>query len=141
MTKNEQLVRLVEAIVRKELKTMLPTILPKVIKEVMAGLIMESVTSDDLDFTPTPTPSRGNAHKRRAMMESYEEDEPQLAVRRPVRAAVNENLNLPTNMMTESGNVIPINPHAVPDFIVKAMNKNYSEELQLIDSMMPKNYD
>jgi len=144
-TKNEQLVRLIEVVVRRELKTLLPVIMPKVIKEVMAGMIMESVTElseDDIQFT-------GNSEKRQKLVEqrSAMEEYPTmrysrtdlvqadgLDLRRPA-VAVPSDLNIPSKALSESGNHIPISPSAVPDFIIKAMNKNYSQDLQAVDRL------
>ena len=150
MTKNDQMRRLIEAVVRKELSEILPVIVPQVIKEVMSGLLMEQVvTSEATEF-------RGNSNKRKNMFEQtsrnqrqdrddeYEEDVAPRSRRRlpsfdsdsdemlaerytpPTRRRNIDNLNLPSKMLTESGNAIDIDPSAVPDFIVNAMNKDYS---------------
>jgi len=142
--KNDQLVRLVEAIVRKEMKRVLPTILPKLIKESLAGIIMEShvtMEPDDIDVVD-------NSHKRRTLMESTSGYEPYPTMpitrneiaqnfRASHGAAGRENLNIPTKALTESGNQIPIPPEAVPDFIIRAMNKNYSQDLKTVNSLAP----
>lgn len=145
MSKNDQIRRLIEAIVRKELKE----IVPQVVKEVMAGMIMEATVS------PEATQFRGNSDKRIRMTESTRtylddtdyEDAPVARPSRP-RPAVEwdggdgpalqmegyAGLNVPTKAATESGNLVNINPAAVPDFIIKAMNTNYSGFMQSVSA-------
>ena len=150
MSKNDQIRRLIEAIVRKELKQILPEVVPQVVKEVMAGMIMEAAV------TPQATQFRGNSEKRIRMTESarsyvddeslYEDEVPMASAPRrrpavewdggmgPGRLSTEgfggggyaEELNVPTKAATETGNLVPINPNAVPKFIIEAMNRNYS---------------
>lgn len=149
MSKNDQIRRLIEAIVRKELKQILPEVVPQVVKEVMAGMIMEAAV------TPQATQFRGNSEKRIRMTEAsrgyldedaYDYEEPPMPAQPRRRPAVEwdggegpgmqmegfaggggySGLNVPTKAATETGNLVPINPNAVPKFIIEAMNRNYS---------------
>jgi hypothetical protein len=140
-SKNEQLRRLIEAMVRKEVKEILPTVVPQVVKEVMMGMINEAVVS------PKATQIPGNSDKRRRLMEVdledddlYEEPPMPRRTRRDMGpwdggdapVSLRESLNMPSKMATESGNLVPVSPDKIPDFIVRAMNRNYSDVLDMI---------
>lgn len=140
--KNEQLVRLIEALVRKELKEQLPKLVPQVVKEVMSNMILETKTS-------APTPSYSNSEKRRNLQENIRDDEYDEYPTMNRRPATSQNLS---NMVSwdgdmpetfghngrdlitvdaamstsETGNPIPIRPDQIPEGVLKAMNKDYS---------------
>ena len=143
-TKNDQLKRLIEAMVQKEVRQLLPQIVPTLIKEVMAGLIMQS---------PMPQPS-GNSEKRRALQEisglDYDEYPTMPVPRGPAagmdRARMAELMGYGEyanggrgsgitvdKIVTEHGTEIPIPASAIPDSLHQAFNKDYRSMLQSIN--------
>jgi hypothetical protein len=129
MTKSEQLRQLIETIVRKEVRA----ILPQVVKEVMANLIMEATTSD------VATEGYDNSAKRRQLLEQTrqetmssmvgwdEEDGPPSFGENAVRGnGRNTGVNIVESRINENGNVIPIDPSQIPKNVLAAMNRDYS---------------
>lgn len=154
MSKNDQIRRLIEAIVRKELQTIIPQVVPQVVKEVLSGMIMESSVSEEA------TEFSGNSNKRMRLTEQaprrrrvieddvdddMDEEPTPRQRRRPAvewedgevpfsggRSGLHEGLNVPTKAATESGNLVNINPAHVPDFVINAMNRDYSQFMKVV---------
>jgi hypothetical protein len=123
MSKTEQLKKLIENIVRKEVRALLPHL----VKEVMANMIMESATpslsSDGYD----------NSNKRKQLLEqtprqpsqnlvSWEDDD---SFDQPSHVRPPSNLNTITEVYTDSGMKIPVDPNRIPEAVLKAMNTDY----------------
>lgn len=134
--KNDQLMKLVESIVRKEVARIAPTIIRETMTRVMGNMILEAADSLEAS-SPTPTV---NSNKRRALQENtvtYENDEwptmggetmtslTGLRGATPARAA-NPNRVTMDSAMTEHGNVVPLNPSEVPEHLDKIFNHDYS---------------
>jgi hypothetical protein len=144
MSANEKLIKLIEAMIRKEIKEQLPRLVPQVVKEVMSNMILEANTS-------VPTPSYSNSEKRRNLQENRNEefeDYPTMGARpktsmdlasmvgwdgdAPGIGGANFAPSRKNDMITvdsaisESGNIIPIRPEQVPEFVTNAVNKDYS---------------
>lgn len=139
MTKNEQIKRLIEVLVQKEVRRLLP----EAVKQVLGGIISEAVV--DLS---TVAGAVGNAHKRRALTEvTATEEWPSLGggvldtsrmadmmgygdLRSgPSRGGVTVDM-----AMTENGTPIPVDPRSIPKELHDAFNRDYSGLVKAWDS-------
>ena len=122
-SKNEQMKRLIETMVQKEVRRVLPQIVPHVIKEIFSGMIMESKISP-------PVVHSGNSSKRMALVEASgrsEDFEPYPEVDRNRMATLmgyEEYLPVTSKpfiseKVTEAGTPIPVDPN---DPSVKIVN-------------------
>jgi hypothetical protein len=134
---NEQLTKVIRAMVLKEAKA----IVPALVKEVMASMLMESVMNN-----PAPT---GNSHKRRALQEvsgnpaDYAEYPSVNQNRRAALATAagygdmltgNHGSDLiVSTALTENGTAIPVDPNSLPDHVVNALTRNYSDVMKALD--------
>lgn len=131
--KSEQLKKLIEAVVRKEVRA----IVPQIVKEVMAGMILESHTPSVAANT-----NYGNSDKRMSLMEeSYNQQRGPMVEwdgddfplpGRAGRTGGAHGLNLPTAAISEQGNVVPIDPSRTPDAVVRAMNTDYRDFMKIL---------
>ena len=78
----------------------------------------ESLYEDEVPMAPSP--------RRRPAVEWDGGEGPGLAMEGFGGGGGYAGLNVPTKAATETGNLVPINPNAVPKFIIEAMNRNYS---------------
>jgi len=145
MAKNEQIKRLIEALVEREVRRLLP----EAVKQVFANIISESV----IDVSNRMAPQGGNAHKRRAITESFETEEwPTLGGgtldtsrmadmlgygdMRPSgfggRSMGNTGVTIDM-AMTENGTPVPIDPRAIPKELTDALNRDYSSLVKAWD--------
>lgn len=130
MAKNEQVKKLIEALVHNEVRRLLP----EAVKQALSGIISEAV----IDLSD-PMPS-GNAHKRRAITESVGMEEwPSIGggvldtsrmadmmgygdLRPGARGG-----GIAMDMaMTENGTPIPVDPRSIPKELHDAFNRDYS---------------
>lgn len=142
-TKSQQLVRLVEALVRKELKTMLPKIVPQVIREVMAGMILEGVSENERTI-PNNSGKRHTLQEvsgRPGEMEEYPTmrrtlDRSQFAASigygdlSPNGHSNNNSIMVVPAINERTGAEIPIDPNSLPDHVINALNKDYGPLMQ-----------
>lgn len=132
MTKTEQLRKLIETVVRKEVRALLP----QLVKEVMANMILESHTptiSDD---------GYDNSSKRRQLMENsapasmrastsmrelvgWDEEDGPPTMGESVVPNKGGKINYVTEYINEAGHPIPIDPTRIPENVLEAMNKDY----------------
>jgi hypothetical protein len=157
----EKLKMLIEAIVRKEIKTMVPHL----VKEAMANLIMETSIGQSYPQARQQINNQqftGNSHKRvniqEASGEGYEEY-PTLGGK-TINAAARyaaimggeqfspvgaqhgiipqQNPGFITvdrmNSSQEFGEPIPVNPAALPDHLLAAFNTDYRDKMKAMDS-------
>lgn len=135
MAKNEQVKRLIEALVQKEVRRLLP----EAVKQVLGGIISEAV----IDLSSAPQAPVGNSHKRRAITESTgHEDWPTLGGGvmgsdrlaemigygdlRPNGDGSRGGITL-DHALTESGNPIPIDPRSIPKEVQDALSRDYTD--------------
>jgi hypothetical protein len=130
MAKNEQVKRLIELLVQKEVRRLLP----EAVKQVLGGIISEAVV--DLSDTAIS----GNAHKRRAITEVTSTDSwPTLGggvldtSRMADMMGYGDMRSGPSSRgvsvdmaMTENGTPIPIDPRSIPKELHDAFNRDYS---------------
>lgn len=130
MAKNEDTKRLIAALVRNEVRKLLP----EAVKQVLSGIISEAV----IDLSPSPM---GNSGKRVALTENSQYDEWPTMGARPMQTgnmaammgygdmvgASPSRAGLITvdTVHTEHGTV-PINPASIAPEVLAAMNKDYS---------------
>lgn len=131
MAKNEQVKKLIEALVQKEVRRLLP----EAVKQVLGGIISEAV----IDLSGT-VPSSGNAHKRRAITETVGTEEwPSIGGGvldtgrmadmmgygdlRPGAGRGGVSMDM---AMTENGTPIAIDPRSIPKELHDAFNRDYS---------------
>jgi hypothetical protein len=157
MSANEKLIKLIEAMVRKEVKEQLPKLVPQVVKEVMSNMILESKTT-------IPTPTYSNSDKRRSLQENYRDDSNDFEDYPTMGARPKTSMDLSSMVgwdgdtppgqgvfqtpdamrrsndiitvdaaMSETGNQIPIRPEQIPEGILKAFNKNYGPVLDRLN--------
>jgi hypothetical protein len=134
--KNEQLRKLVEQLVRKEVQAQLP----RLVKEVMANLILESNIGESYS---EPRPIRETVG-----LDDEFEEYPTMGKRvmdtshlssmmgaPSLNSGMRPDANLITidSAMTENGNQIPISPNQIPKEVLKAMNKDYSQILKKLN--------
>lgn len=141
---NEQVRKLIHKLVLEEVRR----VLPGVVKEVMAGIIMESTVSEAA-FT-------GNSNKRRALMEAsgnpsefdeYPTMRPQfdrsaMAAKmgygdfnnmRGEAMAPDGREMIVSSGVTEHGTAVPVNPAELPDHVVNALTRNYSDVMAALN--------
>jgi hypothetical protein len=140
VTNKEYIEKIVESIVKKELQQLLPVMVPHVIKEVMANLILETKISS---VSPMTIPSNGNAHKRKALTENavqFETDtKTTAALSSPFGLNVGGKMIQMDTMVDEVGNVIPIRADAITNTTINALEDAMSGKAKLIfDSAMEK---
>lgn len=137
--KSEQLKRLIETMVRKEVRA----IVPQVVREVMAGMILEGASAS----APAPT-GLDNSEKRRRLMEAsgtadgYEEyptlNRANLAAAlgygdfgAPNAPAARRNMVFEGH--TENGTAVPVDASKLPDHVVNALTRNYSDVMKALE--------
>lgn len=143
MAKNQQLIKLIEAMVKKEVSKILPTLVPHVVKEVMVGMIMETTVSP---------PPASNSTKRHNLMEGVLEEfeeYPTMGTKHTTNnmASLLQHsrvgaVGLPyqsdeitlDHAVTEAGQPVPIDPSMVPEALRKAMNRDYRDFLKIVDT-------
>jgi len=131
MAKNEQVKRLIEALVEKEVRRLLP----EAVKQALSGIISEAVI--DLSGPIAPT---GNAYKRRAITEgALAEEWPTMGGgildtsrmadmlgygdMRPGAGRGGVSVDM---AMTENGTPVPVDPRSIPKELHDAFNRDYS---------------
>ena len=139
-TKNEQLVRLIESLVKKEVARIAPTIIRETMAQVMGNMILEA--ADSIGNAPASSPvSANNSAKRKALSENvvgYENDEwptmnggisttatglrSEPPVNRSGRITVNAAMST-----SELGTPTPINQSDIPEYLDNVFNHDYSK--------------
>lgn len=142
----EQFKKMISETVRTELKKMVPVM----VKEVMATMLMEVAVNRQ------ETAIRGNSHKAQALRESsymqdmseFDEYPTMPSKIQPMgggidRARMAEMMGYgeyhPKNQLivssahTESGTPIPIDPTELPDHVVHALTRNYSDVMKALE--------
>lgn len=145
MANNEQIKRLIEALVQKEVLRLLP----EAVKQVMSGIISEAV----VDFTRSSAPETfGNSHKRQALAEAQTSDAwPTLGNGVLDHTRMADMMGYgdlrPTGYMgtsggtgvvvdsylTEHGTPVPIDPSSIAPSLQKALNRNYTDLVKAWD--------
>lgn len=132
MAKNEQVKKLIEALVQKEVRRLLP----EAVKQALSGIISEAV----IDLSDT-MPSVGNAHKRRAITETVGVEEwpsigegvldtsrmAEMMGYGDLRPGMVRGGGVSVDMaMTENGTPVPVDPRSIPKELHDAFNRDYS---------------
>lgn len=157
MSQQEKLKKMIEAMVRKEVRAIAPQIIKETMAQVMGELIMESTAT---------LPENGNSHKRRALteasyMNSAELDEyPNIPVRMApqVRPQLDRNAMaarrgygefvgqhggeaiapngkemIVSSKVTEHGTPIPVDPTELPDHVIHALTRDYRDVMAILN--------
>lgn len=142
MANNEQVKRLIEALVQREVKRLLP----EAVKQVMSGIISEAV----VDFTSTrqhESVPMGNSYKRQALAEVHTDDAwPTLGGGVLDRSRMADVMGygdmrpssrgtgvVIDSYLTEQGTPVPIDPNSIAPELQKALNRDYTELVKAWD--------
>jgi len=143
MTKSDQLRKIIETMVRAEVKRIVPTLVKEAMTQVMGQLIMEATLDVDEPVSP---PLASNSSKRRKITEARpiadDDDDYVPSVPKRSRREMAEMLGygdgMPMNEVANpagvevsyaigaSGNPIPIDPASIPEELTEVFSKDYS---------------